>query len=363
MPRPTRFQEVSEALARRIRTGELRPGEWLPSEAALCREYGLSRSCVRRALGELKSAGLVESRRGRGCRVVARTAGEGWGDVALAMGVNFADWSLSIATCMLYSLLEQETVQHGCRFVHVQLDWTLDADELLDRLAVTGCERFILDLAVFDRIATPAYFLERLNRRGGRGAITSFVTPHRWVPCDQVYADWRAGTRDAARYLLENHAGTLLYAGCDGVDWSDERRGVFLAAMRQAGRWQPGLPAPCVPYPEPIRWELPGRPHGSVYERAAGHLLDRLRQTPADAVLCANDRIVECLARQASPGELPRLVGFDNSLWAAQQGISSVGMNLRRHADALLERLCLPADSPPASIPVATLFTPRHERL
>lgn len=49
-----------------IASGELKPGEKLPSEKVLCESFGVSRSSVREALQSLEHVGLVESRPGAG---------------------------------------------------------------------------------------------------------------------------------------------------------------------------------------------------------------------------------------------------------------------------------------------------------
>lgn len=44
-----------------IDSGELGPGDPLPSEAVLARRYGVAQGTARHALAELEGAGLVES--------------------------------------------------------------------------------------------------------------------------------------------------------------------------------------------------------------------------------------------------------------------------------------------------------------
>lgn len=60
------YQQVRDALAERIATGSLRPGQRLPAERQLCETFGVSRVTVRRALGALVEEGLVEVAPGRG---------------------------------------------------------------------------------------------------------------------------------------------------------------------------------------------------------------------------------------------------------------------------------------------------------
>lgn len=57
---------VAESLAEQIRTGALKPGEQLPTEAALCAEYDVSRTVVREAVARLRSDGMVVPQQGRG---------------------------------------------------------------------------------------------------------------------------------------------------------------------------------------------------------------------------------------------------------------------------------------------------------
>jgi GntR family transcriptional regulator, transcriptional repressor for pyruvate dehydrogenase complex len=64
-----------DALAGRIRAGNLSPGEKLPTEAAIMEDFGVSRTVVREAISRLQAGGLVETRHGVGTFVVAR--GEG----------------------------------------------------------------------------------------------------------------------------------------------------------------------------------------------------------------------------------------------------------------------------------------------
>ena len=63
---------VMQDLLARITAGEFQPGAALPTEAALCGRYGVSRITVRRAVADLAACGLVHRRRGIGSFVTAR---------------------------------------------------------------------------------------------------------------------------------------------------------------------------------------------------------------------------------------------------------------------------------------------------
>jgi DNA-binding GntR family transcriptional regulator len=60
------YRQVSERLAKSIVSGELAEGQALPTEFALCAQFGVSRITVRKALDELVDRQLVIRRRGVG---------------------------------------------------------------------------------------------------------------------------------------------------------------------------------------------------------------------------------------------------------------------------------------------------------
>jgi GntR family transcriptional regulator len=68
----TRYREIAADLQRKIVTGELSPGEKLPSDAKLGTDYGASRNTVREAVKLLLTRGVVERRPNQGTFVLAR---------------------------------------------------------------------------------------------------------------------------------------------------------------------------------------------------------------------------------------------------------------------------------------------------
>jgi GntR family transcriptional regulator len=65
------YYQLSEILQDLITSGRLAPGDQLASEPALCEQYGVSRTVVRQALGDLESEGAIERIRGKGTFVAA----------------------------------------------------------------------------------------------------------------------------------------------------------------------------------------------------------------------------------------------------------------------------------------------------
>ena len=60
------YRQIADHLRAAIERGELRPGDKLPSEAALIRHYHVARMTARQAVQELRGEGRVVSEQGRG---------------------------------------------------------------------------------------------------------------------------------------------------------------------------------------------------------------------------------------------------------------------------------------------------------
>lgn len=72
---PVGRNELAEILRARITSGQLGPGDRLPSERDLSQTYGVSAVTARAAVRQLRDEGLAESVRGRGV-VVRKPAAE-----------------------------------------------------------------------------------------------------------------------------------------------------------------------------------------------------------------------------------------------------------------------------------------------
>jgi DNA-binding GntR family transcriptional regulator len=65
-PSGPHYRRISDDLRSKIESGELAPGDALPSEAGVVEQYGVSRGTARQALADLEGAGLVEPIPGKG---------------------------------------------------------------------------------------------------------------------------------------------------------------------------------------------------------------------------------------------------------------------------------------------------------
>jgi GntR family transcriptional regulator len=68
-------KQLFVVLQQQILRGALADGEQLPTQEALCQQYGVSRITVRRALADLQAAGLIRNEQGVGSFVTRASAG------------------------------------------------------------------------------------------------------------------------------------------------------------------------------------------------------------------------------------------------------------------------------------------------
>ncbi len=67
-----KYQVVCNHFKKRIQKGYFLPGDYLPSEHAICAQFNVTRTTTRRALDALLNEGFITKERGKGSRVVER---------------------------------------------------------------------------------------------------------------------------------------------------------------------------------------------------------------------------------------------------------------------------------------------------
>jgi LacI family transcriptional regulator len=225
-----RYIQIREAVAAQIESGELAPGQQVPPLRELCQQYGVSTITARRALLELMSEGLVESRLGIGAfvtgkRRAARVA-------VVIIGYEEASWRVDgaffgqlvggIASAAWKEEANLSIVPINDAALAKQTIERLLRDEALDGLlfrVVGDVDWSILD--VVREHAVEAVLIKRL----APGGLVSSVVP------DSA----RAGLIAVERLLKEGHRHFALVATTVSPDTYREHRAGFEAAIREAG--------------------------------------------------------------------------------------------------------------------------------
>jgi GntR family transcriptional regulator len=66
------YRQIADYVRALITSGELAPGDQIPSERELIEQFGASRGTIRQAIGQLRAEGLIEVEHGRGAYVRSR---------------------------------------------------------------------------------------------------------------------------------------------------------------------------------------------------------------------------------------------------------------------------------------------------
>jgi GntR family galactonate operon transcriptional repressor len=113
--RPGRFASVVVGeLADLIVSGTYREGDVLPTEPALCEEFGFSRTVVREALKLLEERGLLRVEQGRGTRVQPRTSWDLLDPAVLQIALAYDDnMTLLDSLISVRRVLERETAREA----------------------------------------------------------------------------------------------------------------------------------------------------------------------------------------------------------------------------------------------------------
>ena len=104
----TKYSALHKALRSDILSGKYVPGKLLPSENALTRRFGVSRSTVQQAFRELEKIGLITRSRGRGTFVTAASAPRKIG--LILPGLAYSEFFEPIASALIRYARERDCV-------------------------------------------------------------------------------------------------------------------------------------------------------------------------------------------------------------------------------------------------------------
>jgi DNA-binding LacI/PurR family transcriptional regulator len=299
-----KYQQVFEALEREIRSGQLKAGDRLPSEAELEQRFGTSRITVGRAVRDLQLAGLVDRRAGSGSYVKARSVPD-----ALSFGLLIPDLGETeifepICQGMMASPLAQE---------HALLWGSLtSASASKQERAWQLCRQYI------DRRVSGVFFAP-LESTAGKDAVNRQIAQaldEAGIPVvllDRTLVPYpERGVHDLvgidnrrAGYRITEH---LLRLGAQRIAFVAVERAAATVDAREAG-YREALYAWNAPVERELVYRL-----DPTNVAAVQSVMD---STDADAIVCANDwtaaRLMHAILElgYSVPDDV-RLVGIDD---------------------------------------------------
>ena len=159
-------QELVDQLTALIAQGSLKPGDKLPTESSLMKQYGVSRTVVREAISRLQAAGLAETRHGVGTFILASSSGAPL--ILDAAELNTLEDVIEILELRISLEVESAALaaERRTEAQLAELKSTLDALTALDPREDEGSK---LDFRFHSQIAKASgnrYFIDILNQFG-----------------------------------------------------------------------------------------------------------------------------------------------------------------------------------------------------
>lgn len=136
------YAQLAQQLADEIRRQRLVPGAALPSEAALCKRFGVARSVVRQALSVLLAENLIQREQGRPAIVAPRTEHRRLVQRSTGLYEQFA----SVGTVLRTRILRLETAtppQDVAGFFGTGALWLLERLRSIDGLPIAYVQTWL----------------------------------------------------------------------------------------------------------------------------------------------------------------------------------------------------------------------------
>ncbi len=320
----TKYSIIAEAIRSdfpRMRAGGI---ERLPSEAALMKQYGVSRQTVRQAVSVLASEGLVVSRRGSGTYLTTSSVGR---ENEIAVIVTYADAYIFPA---LLAELKAGFSEYGYNtFIYETGNQVARERDHLQSLAARPPAGIVLEGS---RTALPNPNADVLNTLFK--ARVPLLYLHGAHPLSEhtvcIGDDNYGGGYQLTKYLLDK--GHQRIAGLfksDDVQGIERYRG-YVSALRDAALFPPD---------EHVLWfateDRAALLESAPSERMCGFISGRLGD--CTAVVCYNDEIAYALIKAllAEGKRVPQnvaVVSFDNSYYCSLGAIPITSLSHKPHA-------------------------------
>lgn len=296
-----KYEQLKEHILTRIRQGELRPGDRLPSEAEFMAEHGCSRYTVRQAVGDLVAGGWLDRKHGSGTFVRQQP------------GAARRPALVGVVTTYISEYIFPSIVRGIERYLSERGYGVLIASTENQRAREPGCLEVMLSHNVAGLIIEPAQSaLPGPDLRPYRELIARsipFVMLHGTYPglvAPSVTVDDFAGAYQLTDHLIGlGHTDIATLVKWDDVQGLERQRGV-LAALRDHA---------IAPRPDWIHHYTTDEREACGAEFARAMLAANPRPT---ALYCYNDQIaLQAIgALEAAGVRVPEemsVVGFDDS--------------------------------------------------
>ena len=156
-----KYERVRQELLTRIESGHWHPGDSIPTEPELCAEFQVSRTTIRKAVGDLAQAGRLRVVQGKGTFVAASKLEERFVQSAFGIHEDLARRGIALST----RVLRQEVVPADSGLAARLRIGGGDPVQLVVRLRSVGGEPLLVSTTAIPAALAPDLERQRLARR------------------------------------------------------------------------------------------------------------------------------------------------------------------------------------------------------
>ena len=312
MDKRLKYYDLMEQLHGKIMSGEIRPGEKLPSENELSAEYGVSRQTVRKALQILQNEGYIYAEHGRGtfCSEMLRHT---------TPSKNIAVVTTYLSDYIFPRIvqgIDQVLTENGYSILlkNTRNSRSLEA-KCLEELLQKDIDGLIIEPSKSQIFCRHMNLYEQLEKSHIPYVFIQGCFPQMKDKPHVLLDDFQGGYM-ITKYLTDHgHKNIVGVFKADDMQGQNRHKG-YVRALQEAG----------ILYdPDKVVWfhteDRKIHPYEAIREMAGKTLRGRM-----DAVVCYNDQTAQLVIRalQEKGLRIPEdvsVTGYDNSSLADQQGL------------------------------------------
>jgi len=303
------YQQLKDIIEEKIESGEIKPGDKLPSESELITQYGVSRQVVRQTMAELASEGRIYREQGKGSFCLSTQSKESKQIRIIAVIIVSITEGIYPQTIRG---IEDVAQQHSYGVVLSHSDNDFEKEALYLRNYIKNrIDGLIIDLS---SDIPPYPNLKYLQEMENRNIPFVMIDKHLEGPnYNYVHLDDENGLYLATKYLINLGHRRIAHLGSKETKIGDNRWRGYQRALLESG----------IPYDEEL---VPSKNRNLPLEEWISKVVDKFQSSKKGmptAITCYNDHFAMRVMRKVKERGLKipediSIIGFDDDYLAKE---------------------------------------------